>query len=164
MLKNDIFYDIILNNIYDRAWNMDKTILDFLNGQSAKLNDIERLLKLLVTNDILLELDDAVKEADKQHIKMSHNKKIRDSIIQYGYEIGRPEMINGVKLLNITIPPKGIRSVFNMLKIKEIIHSIDNELQPFFHCIALAETQKERLMHEKICFSVIGKETHIYKP
>ena len=142
---------------------MDKTISEFLNRQSAKLDDIEMLLKLLVTNDILSELDDTVKEADKQYINMSYSKKIRDAISQYGYETGKVEMINGIHLLNITIPPKAVKSVFNMMKIREIIYSSNKELQPFFHCPSLTETQKERLMHEKICFSVIGKETHIYK-
>lgn len=128
-------------------------LLDIINN---RFDGVERLLRLMLVNELLDEAEQVVKVVDEPL-----DSKLSVILGKYGVNFGGFKSIHDIEILIIDIP-EGVK-----VKSKEIasMYSEISELyldkEPLFMFDIINGMQKKRIMQEGISFGVKGKELHI---
>ena len=114
--------DIILSQL-------DKSI----RNMESRLDSIESLLKIVVANSILDELEKAADNDAKNYEELDYNKinKLLDTYrLVYRIEIGEVEEFNGYRLLHIIVPYN--IPIVEIKRIHNEMVDVINDAIPFF--------------------------------
>ena len=141
-----------MENESDLAY-LTKTI----EKQNERIESIENLLKMMIVNGILREIDTSIIDSYQRV-----DSEIVDLLLQKGLTVGDFCLINGKKLLNIIVPNEMKISVKQIMKILEKCKSIDESLDICFYFKTIHGNQRKSLIEKHISFCTEKKETHIF--
>ena len=121
-----------------------------------QIEDVERLVKVLLLNDIIVDTEEVCKFNEPM------DDKIRSVINKNKFTVGKREEIEGIKIINIVIPKNvnirinEIRLINNMLKQRY------PNIKPVFNYEIMSRNHSNRLIQERISYKVKNKELHIF--
>ena len=135
--------------------NEFSNFIGILEKQSRRIDNIEQLLKLLLVNNVLSDID-------RLHLAEEYqlDEEIKELILQQGLSIGEFKVQNGIRVLNIDVPVGCKISVRKIIALRRTFVSSYPELVVCFNFITLHGAQRKRLLEEQIAFCVKNKEIH----
>ena len=138
--------------------NEFSNFIGILEKQSRRIDNIEQLLKLLLVNNVLSDID-------RLHLAEEYqlDEEIKELILQQGLSIGEFKVQNGIRVLNIDVPVGCKISVRKIIALRRTFVSSYPELVVCFNFIILNGVQRKRLLEELIAFCVKNKEIHIFQ-
>ena len=138
--------------------NEFSNFIGILEKQSRRIDNIEQLLKLLLVNNVLSDID-------RLHLAEEYqlDEEIKELILQQGLSIGEFKVQNGIRVLNIDVPVGCKISVRKIIALRRTFVSSYPELVVCFNFITLHGAQRKRLLEEQIAFCVKNKEIHLFQ-
>ena len=128
-----------------------------INDIDKRLNGIEKVLKMLVVNSL-------VDDIDKERMQLDRNEefnKIVDFLSQYKLTIGRTDETNGFTLVYVFTNTKQKFKTKDYLLINQKLVNTFEHVVPVFGFDTLNGMQRKRFIEESISFQITGKETFI---
>lgn len=132
--------------------------IEVLEKQSRRIDNIEQLLKLLLVNNVLNDID-------RLHLAEEYqlDEEIKEFILQQGLSVGEFKVENGIRVLDINVPEGCKISVRKIIALRRTFVSSYPELVVCFNFLTLNGVQRKRLLEEQIAFCVKNKEIHIFQ-
>lgn len=132
--------------------------IEILEKQSQRIDNIEQLLKLLLVNNVLNDID-------RLHLVEEYqlDEEMKEFILQQGLSVGEFKVQNGIRVLNINVPEGCKISVSKIIALRRTFVSSYPELVVCFNFITLHGAQRKRLLEEQIAFCVKNKEIHLFQ-
>ncbi len=138
----------------------DVQISDIANAiadQSLQLEEILQILKLLMVDGILDELEAALGYEDSFDCGA-----VSDYLGKYGLQIGRIEQISGKNLLDIIVPDGTNITTKNIEAVAAHVSSVTVNTIAFFQFEKVTIRQKHNLIEKQISFRVKGSDVHVF--
>lgn len=136
---------------------MKKITIDDID---KRLNGIEKILKMLVVNSLVGDIDKERMQLDRNELNEEINE-IVDFLSQYKLTIGRTDETNGFTLVYVFTNTK------QKFKRKDYLFINQKLVNTFKHVVlvfcfdTLNGMQRKRFIEESISFQITGKETFI---
>lgn len=132
--------------------------IEILEKQGRRIDNIEQLLKLLLVNNVLNDID-------RLHLVEEYklDEEIKELILQQGLSVGEFKVQNGIRVLNINVPEGCKISVSKIIALRRTFVSSYPELVVCFNFLTLNGVQRKRLLEEQIAFCVKNKEIHLFQ-
>lgn len=138
--------------------NMNKQIKQ-LSGQ---IENMEKLIKLLLVNSLIDEMDITAKEAENE-ITYVPTKEVKALIQERELEYDGCKMLNGIQAMMLKLPKEKKLSASNVKEMCQLIRDSDSEIEPVFVYENLACQHRKIIVEAGVSFAVEGKELHLKK-
>lgn len=129
-----------------------------INDIDKRLNGIEEILKMLVVNSL-------VDDIDKQRMQLDRNEKfnqIADFLSRYKLIIGKIDETNGFTLVYVFTNTKQKFKTKDYLSISQSLITTFEHVIPVFCFDTLNGMQRKRFIEENLSFQITDKETFIF--
>ena len=180
-MRNDIvrlstvsfFAHFYVLNLWRYDMELSDGCLELIQKLSLKIDDIEKVLQLLLANSMLDNIDETVNHLQTgtmiQHeskvffweSERSINIEVSEMILSYGLEPKGFKSINGIEVLMIEVPEKASITIRGLKQICSIIKSVYKEIEPLFIYKTLGSMQKKSILLEDISYGVEKKELRL---
>lgn len=138
-------------------------MMNLIRNMDDRINDVEKLLKLLVVNDLVDDIKDCIIQEDRLYdseenlsIVTNINRKLK----QYGLKISDVISIDGFSFFKIEVSNDLKIGIKEVLKINCDLSEFEGvELIYYFNKIN--GMLRKRLVEEEISFCIADKELHI---
>ena len=131
-----------------------------INDIDKLLSSIEEVLKMLVVNSLINDIDKERVQQDRYELNEEFNE-IVDFLSQYKLTIGRTDETNGFTLVYVFTNPKQKFKTKDYLLINQKLVNTFEHVVPVFCFDTLNGMQRKRFIEESISFQITGKETFI---
>lgn len=131
-----------------------------INDIDKRLSSIEEVLKMLVVNSLINDIDKERVQQDRYELNEEFNE-IVDFLSQYKLTIGRTDETNGFTLVYVFTNPKQKFKTKDYLLINQKLVNTFEHVVPVFCFDTLNGMQRKRFIEESISFQITGKETFI---
>ena len=131
-----------------------------INDIDKRLSSIEEVLKMLVVNSLINDIDKERVQQDRYELNEEFNE-IVDFLSQYKLAIGRTDETNGFTLVYVFTNPKQKFKTKDYLLINQKLVNTFEHVVPVFCFDTLNGMQRKRFIEESISFQITGKETFI---
>ena len=137
-------------------------MLDLIRNMDERINDIEKLLKLLVVNDIVDDIKDSIIKEENpfdSEYQLSMVSNIDRVLEDYGLIISDIISVDDFIFYKIEVPDDLKIGINDVLEINFALVEFGNvELLYYFN--KLNGMLRKRLIEEDISFCITGKELH----
>ena len=137
-------------------------MLDLIRNMDERINDIEKLLKLLVVNDIVDDIKDSIIKEENpfdSEYQLSMVSNIDRVLEDYGLIISDIISVDDFIFYKIEVPDDLKIGIKDVLEINFALVEFGNvELLYYFN--KLNGMLRKRLIEEDISFCITGKELH----
>lgn len=123
---------------------------------NLRIDDIEKLLQLLLINDLVEDTDSVITSYDS-----TLDSNVRELILQVGLEFEGARSINEIEVLIFGVPDKAKITIKDVKQIYIATKCAYSDVEPVFMYKTINGMQRKRLMQESISFGVEGKELHV---
>ena len=131
-----------------------------INDIDKRLSSIEEVLKMLVVNSLINDIDKERVQQDRYELNEEFNE-IVDFLSQYKLTIGRTDETNGFTLVYVFTNPKQKFKTKDYLLINQKLVNTFEHVVPVFCFDTLNGMQRKRFIEERVSFQITGKETFI---
>ena len=131
-----------------------------INDIDKRLSSIEEVLKMLVVNSLINDIDKERVQQDRYEWNEEFNE-IVDFLSQYKLTIGRTDETNGFTLVYVFTNPKQKFKTKDYLLINQKLVNTFEHVVPVFCFDTLNGMQRKRFIEESISFQITRKETFI---
>lgn len=131
-----------------------------INDIDKRLSSIEEVLKMLVVNSLINDIDKERVQQDRYELNEEFNE-IVDFLSQYKLTIGRTDETNGFTLVYVFTNTKQKFKTKDYLLINQKLVNTFEHVVPVFCFDTLNGMQRKRFIEESISFQITGKETFI---
>ena len=131
-----------------------------INDIDKRLSSIAEVLKMLVVNSLINDIDKERVQQDRYELNEEFNE-IVDFLSQYKLTIGRTDETNGFTLVYVFTNPKQKFKTKDYLLINQKLVNTFEHVVPVFCFDTLNGMQRKRFIEESISFQITGKETFI---
>lgn len=131
-----------------------------INDIDKRLNGIEEILKMLVVNSLIDDIDKERMRLDRNELNEEFNE-IVDFLSQYKLTIGRTDENNGFTLVYVFTNTKQKLKTKDYLLINQKLVNTFERVVPVFCFDTLNGMQRKRFIEESISFQITGKEMFI---
>ena len=121
-----------------------------------QIEDVERLVKVLLLNDIIVDVEDVCEFNEPM------DEKIRSVMNKYKFKVGKREEIEGIKIINIIIPKNVTVRINEIRLINNMLKQRYPNIKPVFNYEIMSRNHSNRLIQERISYKVKNKELHIF--
>ena len=121
-----------------------------------QIEDVERLVKVLLLNDIIVDTEDVCEFNEPM------DEKIRSVMNKYKFTVGKREEIEGIKIINIMIPKNVTVRINEIRLINNMLKQRYPNIKPVFNYEIMSRNHSNRLIQERISYKVKNKELHIF--
>lgn len=127
-----------------------------INDIDKRLNGIEEVLKMLVVNSL-------VDDIDKERMQLDRNElnEMVDFLSQYKLTIEKTDETNGFTLVYVFTNTKQKFKTKDYLLINQKLVNTFEHVVPVFCFDTLNGMQRKRFIEERVSFQITGKETFI---
>lgn len=130
--------------------------LDLIERLNIRIDDIEKLLQLLLINNLLDDAESVIKTSES-----SIDSDVSKTILKYGLEPEGFKNINDVEVFIIGVPDKTKITINDLIQICSVVKSVYPKTEPLFMYKTINGMQRKRILQENISFSVKGRELHV---
>ena len=135
---------------------MSKECLKSLNMVNSKIDNMEKLLRLLLINSLIDDTEGFVEKTVN-----SVEQDVDEMILEYGLEYKGREIINGIEVMIVEIPMNVRISISELKKIRDLLRVQVANGEPVFVYNKINGMQRKSIMQAGISFGVKGKELHV---
>lgn len=135
---------------------MGNDIVSMLKKLDLRIDDIEKLLQLLLVNHLIDDAEQIIKVSDETIIS-----NLQETLNRYGVECGGFKSINDIDVLIIEIPEDIKIKAKDLATICSEIKRDYTDKEPLLMFKSINGMQRKRILQEGISFGVQGKELHI---
>lgn len=125
---------------------------------NLRIDDIEKLLQLLLVNNLVDDVANIVKVSEK-----CIEKNVSDAILKYGLEFKGYKTINDIEVIILEIPERTRISIKELKEICFIVKQCTSNIEPLFMYSKINGMQRKSIVREGISFGIKGKEIHVTK-
>lgn len=130
--------------------------IDAIKKLNLRIDDIEKLLKLLLINDLVEDTDSVLFSND-----FNLDSDVRKIATQFGLEFEGARSINEIEVLIFGMPDKAKITIKDVKQIYLATKFAYPDVEPVFMYKTINGMQRKRIMQENISFGVEGKELHV---
>lgn len=131
--------------------------MEMFNKLNDRFDDLEKLLQMLLVNELIEETEQIIKPAD-----IVVSSELQTYINRFGVKIEKFSTINDVQVM-ITEVPEGTKLKINdYCTLCSEIKTYYPDKEPLFILKTINGMQRKRFLQEEISFGVQGKELHIF--
>ena len=136
---------------------MNNNVEGIFNKLNDRLDDIEKLLKMLIVNELVDETEQIIAP-----IEMVISPELQIFLNRFAMKCFGFNTINNVQVFVIEVPEGTKLKISDFCLLHSEIIAYYPERVPLFGFKTMNGMQRKRFMQEKISFGVSGKEFHVF--
>lgn len=125
---------------------------------NLRIDDIEKLLQLLLVNNLIDDAAAIVNVSEK-----CTEKAVSDVILKYGLEFKGNKIVNDIEVMMLKVPEKIRISIKELKEICFIVKQCNSNIEPIFMYSKINGVQRKSILQADISFGVKGKELHVVR-
>lgn len=137
---------------------MTKDTEEVLKGINTRFDDIEKLLKLSLINNLMEDTEQIVKHTDAKC-----SSELQNILNGMGVVFGGFSTIYDLEVVIMEIPEGTKLKIRDYSWLCSEIHSYYPDKEPLLMFKTINGMQRKRILQEEISFGVQGKELHVSK-
>ncbi len=137
---------------------MQKDYLELVKKLDSKINDVEKLIQLLLINNLIDDVEDTI-DISKKCI----DERVNEKILKNGLEFEGFNKINDIEVITLNIPEGSKITIKTVKQVQIIVNKVYPDAEPLFMYSRMNGMQRKSFLQNNISFGIKGKEIRLIR-
>ena len=130
---------------------MQKDYLELVKKLDSKINDVEKLIQLLLINNLIDDVEDTI-DISKKCI----DERVNEEILKNGLEFEGFNKINDIEVITLNIPEGSKITIKTVKQVQIIVNKVYPDAEPLFMYSRMNGMQRKSFLQNNISFGIKG--------